>query len=491
MQFDFFGIFQIQGIWAFIIYLFIIVVIAFPLMAILFENRNPIKSISWILVLVLLPIAGLLLYLYFGRNYRKKKIFSKKETSDAEVYLKLWSDRGLEPDLFDEYENEKIKSKVHIMRLLLNNSRSILTERNRLKVLNNGSETFEDIIAAIEKATKHIHLEYYIVEDDGIGNQIKDLLIRKANEGVKIRLIFDDVGSWSLGEKYLKPLRDAGIEYYSFMPVRSYRFANKINYRNHRKIIVVDGKIAYVGGINIADRYLYGRDGKKSWRDTHLRIEGEAVGSLQSIFLSDWYFMSNKLIEGDDLFPRIKIRKKTLVQISPSGPDSDWSTTMQTFFSAIATAKESVYISTPYFLPNEGIITALRTASLSGVDVKLILPEKNDSFLTKWSSYSYIQDLLEAGIDVYLYQAGFTHSKIMMVDHVFSSIGTANMDIRSFDQNFEVNALIYDQNICEQLIRSFRQDLKNSKRLQLEVFMNRPLKQKFFESIARLFSPLL
>ena len=489
--YDFFNLFQSEGNWVYVIDLIIIITISFPLVVILLENRNPIKSISWILVLVLLPVIGVILYLYFGINFRKEKIFNKKEISDAESYRHINEDHGVEIDYVETNASPKIKSKTNLMRLLINNSRSRLSINNNIIVYNSGIETFDSIIREMEFAKDHIHLEYYIIEDDEIGNRIKDLLISKSQQGIEVRLIYDDVGSWGLTSDFVDEMTRVGIEVYSFLPVKSYRFANKINYRNHRKIIVVDGRIGFVGGINIADRYLKGRDGKGFWRDTHLRLEGDSVKSLQEIFLVDWYFMSKKILSDKKYFPENEIRENHLVQISPSGPDSDWSCIMQTFFSAIATAKDYVYISTPYFLPNESIQTAIRTAALSGINVKIILPEKNDSFLTNYSSRSYIKNLLEAGVEVYFYHKGYTHSKILIVDDIFSSVGTANMDIRSFDQNFEVNALIYDEEITANLKDSFKDDLTNSVLVLLSEYEIRPLIEKFKESIARLFSPLL
>jgi cardiolipin synthase A/B len=491
MQFNFFGFFHLDGLWALLAYGIVALIVAFPLIVILLENRNPIKSLSWIMILVLVPLVGIILYLYFGRNLRKEKIFTKKEISDAESARLLMDTHGIEIEEISSIATELIKSKKHLMKLLFNNSRATLTQKNRVKILNNGAETFDCIIEDLRQSIHHIHLEYYIIEDDEIGNRIREILMDKAKEGIKVRVIFDDVGSWGLRDKFLNPMREAGIEFYSFMPVKTYRFANKINYRNHRKIIVIDGLVGFVGGLNIADRYLKGRDGKGFWRDTHLKIVGDAVLSLQVIFITDWYFMSTEMINGEVYFPETPFDENHLVQIATSGPDSDWSSIMQTFFSAIATAKDCVYISTPYFLPNEGILVALRTVALSGVDVKIILPEKNDSFLTNWSSRSYIQNLLEAGIEVYFYQKGYTHSKLLMVDKVFATVGTANMDIRSFDQNFEVNALLYDEELTAELNKAFFQDLANSVQVKLDVFSQRSLIHKFKESFARLFSPLL
>ncbi len=490
MKFDFLNLYQIEGIWAVVFYVLVFVLVSFPLVIILLENRNPFKTLSWILVLVLLPFLGILLYFYFGRNLRKEKIFTRKEFQDAEEARSMLVE-DLDLDSIKLSSNPKLCSKYHLMKLLYNNSKAILTSRNRVKVLNNGEETFRYIIQEIEKAKHHIHLEYYIIEDDEIGNTIKDLLIKKVTEGIVVRLIYDDVGCWGLSDRYLNDLKQAGVELYSFMPVSTYRFANKINYRNHRKIIVIDGTIGFVGGLNIADRYIKGRPDKGFWRDTHLMLEGEAVLSLQMIFSMDWSFMSGKSIKGTTYFPKTSIQEETFVQIAASGPDSDWASIMQTYFSAITTAKEYVYISTPYFLPNEPIMVALRTASLSGIQIKLLLPEKNDSFLTNWGSRSFLSDLLEAGVEVYFYTKGFTHSKLLMVDDIFCTVGTSNMDIRSFDQNFEVNALMYDKNTTETLKLAFEVDLTHSQQIDFISFQKRPLSHKFKESFARLFTPIL
>jgi len=482
---------NIDSAWLLVIDIFLLLLVAFPVMVIILENRNPIKTLAWLLVLLLLPFVGIVLYFYFGRNYRKVKIFSRKELSDVESSKQLLQPIEIDVSRIMTLDDEKIKSKIHLAKLLVNNSKSLLTENNSLKVLSYGKLTFASIINDISRAEHHIHLEFYIIEDDQIGNTIKNHLIQKAREGIEVRIIYDDVGSWSLSKRFISQLIYSGAKVFSFMPVKTYRFANKLNYRNHRKIIVIDGKTGYVGGLNIADRYNRDESDPAYWRDTHLRIEGDAVKSLQFIFLTDWYFMSGQLLKDNIYFPAHDITEKHLVQMLASGPDSDWSSIMQTYFSAIATAYEYVYISTPYFLPNESILTALKTAALSGVDVRIILPMQIDTTLAKWSSRSYIEELLESGVRVYLYKKGFTHSKILIVDGVFVSVGTANMDVRSFDQNFEVNALVYDQNICELVKATFFEDLSNSEMLSLNDFSKRPFSQKLRESVARLFSPLL
>ena len=469
-----------------------IITIIFMVILVIQQRGDPMKTITWLMVVTFVPLLGIILYFFFGKNYRKEKIFSRKELADSEQIKMLAQYQP--PDKADEnyWPDEAIAGKSHIMKMLYNSDKVLLTERNRVKILVNGKVTFENIIKELEKAREHIHLEYYIIDDDKIGNEIRQILIKKAREGLEVRVIYDDVGCWSLSKEYLRSLKEAGVRVFPFMPVRFPFFTSKINYRNHRKIIVIDGKVGFVGGLNIADRYISGSEELGPWRDTHLKIKGEAVYSLQSVFLLDWYFVSKRNIHDQDkYFPPVEITDRNLMQIVASGPDSDWASIMQTFFSAIATARSYIYISTPYFLPNESILTALRTAALSGVDVRLLLPENTDSKLVLWSSFSYIGQLLDAGIKVYLYKKGFTHSKLMMVDDVFCSIGTANMDIRSFDQNFEINALIYDQRVTTAMRNIFMNDIKDLKWIDINKWDERSRWVVFRESVARLFSPLL
>lgn len=481
---------QVKSVFSTVVEIATIITVISIVFSILLENRDPQKTISWVIIIALLPIVGIFLYFIIGRNLRKEKIFSKKIIADFEQIEKFKEAQltNITKQIFSG--NSKLKSKSGTMNLLRNNNKALLTENNRVLVLNNGVETFNAIIQALENARDHIHLEYYIIEDDEIGNRIRELLIKKAKEGVTVRLIYDDIGSWSLSSDYIESLINAGAEVFSFMPVKFYRFAAKINYRNHRKIIVVDGKTGFVGGLNIADRYIHGNEEVGFWRDTHLRIEGDAVFSLQYVFLIDWCFVSDQFIRDEKYFPDTDVVETCLVQIATSGPDSDWASIMQTYFSAISTAKKYVYISTPYFMPNESILTALKTVAMSGVDVRIILPSKSDSFISYWGSMSYVTELLEAGIKVFVYEKGFTHSKVLIVDDILCSVGTANMDIRSFDQNFEVSALIYNEPVACFLKKSFMDDLGSCNRLLPEDYSKRPFVIKIKESIAKVFSPL-
>ncbi|MDR3095341.1 MAG: cardiolipin synthase [Bacteroidales bacterium] len=479
----------IQNDWMKLLYL---ITFLFMVILIVQQRGDPLKTIAWLLVVAFLPVIGVALYFFFGKNYRKEKLFSRKGLSDSKQIKLLTQYQSTIAARPDYWADDSISGKAHIMKMLYNSDKALLTEYNRVKILVNGKETFGAIIDALQQAVNHIHLEYYIIEDDKIGNIIREILIEKAQNGVEVRVIYDDIGCWSLSNKYITSLKEAGVKIFPFMPVRMPFLTNKINYRNHRKIIVVDGTIGFVGGLNIADRYISGSEEIGPWRDTHLQIEGEAVYSLQSIFLLDWFFAGKQNIHHHNkYFPPCCITERHLIQIVASGPDSDWASIMQTYFMAAATAKESICISTPYFMPNESILTAIRSASLSGVDVRILLPKRSDSKLVAWSTNSYISELLEAGIKVYLYEKGFPHSKLMIIDDVFCSVGTANMDIRSFDQNFEINAIIYDRRIATAMRNIFENDIKGLKSIHAGKWSRRPKWVVFRESIARLFSPLL
>ncbi|HBX49637.1 MAG: cardiolipin synthase [Bacteroidetes bacterium RIFOXYA12_FULL_35_11] len=467
----------------------IVITVLFVVFSLILEKRDPQKTITWIIFILLLPIVGIILYFIIGKNYRKEKIFSKKILTDFEQIERIKNAHLAVTKLMSGKTREVEKS-FGIINLLHNNNKALLSEHNKVLVLNNGSETFNAILHDINNAKDHIHLEYYIIEEDEIGNKIHDLLIKKAKQGIEVRLIYDDIGSWNLSSAFIESLKEAGVEVFSFLPVKFYRLATKINYRNHRKIIIVDGRVGFVGGLNIADRYIHGSHEVGLWRDTHLRLEGDAVISLQYVFLMDWNFVSNNFVHDEKYFPETQVTDKCLVQIAASGPDSDWASIMQTYFYAISTAKKYVYISTPYFMPNESLLTALKTIALSGVDVRIILPSKSDSFISYWGSMSYVSDMLDAGVKIFIYEKGFTHSKVLIVDDLICSVGTANMDLRSFDQNFEVNALIYNKEIACTLKATFTDDLSSCLLILQEDYDKRPFAHKVKESFTRIFSPL-
>ena len=476
--------------WSLFSLIFLVTAIPVAIMIIL-EKRSPFKTAAWVLVLILLPVFGVVFYLFFGQEYRKRKFFSRRGLKSLNRYRRL-SFRQLR--LVEKSLNKlypKVQGKENIIRLLLKNSNALLTTGNRLQILNNAGETYAAIFDAIEKAEHHVHLEYYILEDDEVGRRLKDLLIRKKAEGTEIRIIIDDVGSWGLGKKYISDLRSHGIEIYSFMEVRFPRLTSRVNYRNHRKIVVVDGKIGFTGGINLADRYLQGVKGIGPWRDTHIKIEGDAAGCLQLVFAADWFFVIHENLTGKKYFPPFSYILDTPIQISASGPDSDWESIGQAFFAAMAGAKSKIYVVSPYLMPPLEIIFALKTAALSKVDVRILIPEKSDSKIPKWSSFSYIEELLEAGVRIFFYQAGFIHSKYLIVDDVFSTVGTTNLDFRSLETNFEVNAFIYDETFTASLEKQFINDLQNSREIFLKEWTQRGWFFRLRESLAHLVSPLL
>jgi cardiolipin synthase len=470
--------------------IYLISVFAICLM-IVFENRNPLKTLSWMLVILFIPVVGIIIYFFFGRNYRKQKIYTRKSMADS-ARLADHADRQV--SLLSAVlarESAAIRSKEHLIHLMLRNNRSLLTLDNKLDLLVNGSQTFPAMLDAIASATSFVHLEFYRIEPDILGTEFSELMQRKAREGVRVRVIYDDVGSWNIRKPYIKKMREAGVQIYPFIPVRFPSFSSKINFRNHRKILVVDGKIGFVGGLNIADKYLHGLPHLGPWIDTHLRVEGEAVAALDRVFIADWDFVSGEELPPDGSLEKVvRTGNRCLVQVASSGPDTDWATIMQVYFSAIATAKSSIYLTSPYFSPDESLLTALKTAALSGVDVRMIFPQYSDSIIANWNTRSYITELLEAGVRIFLYCNGFIHSKYLLVDNIFSSVGSPNVDVRSFDLDFEVTALIYDEDFALRLGVLFAEDLKNCTEVTLPEWEKRSRSDRYKESLARIFGPL-
>ncbi|HZG70515.1 MAG TPA: cardiolipin synthase [Chondromyces sp.] len=462
-----------------------VIVIGF---VIFFENRHPSQTLTWLVVLGSFPLAGFVFYLLFGRSYRKERMFKKKYILDRESYQKYKNSHT--PEDLKNHFRDYGERKVYSLAEHLGNSE--ISFHTKTKLLTNGEETFGAIKEELLKANHHIHLEYYIVRADGIGNEIKDILIAKAHEGVKVRFLYDAVGSWTLPRGYIEELREAGVEMVAFGPVHLPFLNNKFNFRNHRKIIVIDGQIGFVGGLNIGDEYLGKVDHFGFWRDTHLYVRGEAVRGLQLIFLQDWYYMTNdNFITPGYLTPKIEENMTGGVQMIAGGPDNEWSVIKNIFFSMITSAEKYVWIATPYFIPDEDIFSALKIAALSGIDVRLLVPHRPDKRIVFHASRSYFPDLLEAGAKVYEYEKGFMHSKFIIVDGEMASIGTANMDMRSFHLNFEVNAFLYHTQSTEALVNEFLRDLENAREINIEDFNKRHIGYRMIESTARLLSPLL
>ena len=446
------------------------------------------RTIAWVLVIIFIPIFGLFLYHLIGKNIYKEKTFKKKYLDDRMIYENLsFQKRSSAAATFSQpaiHKNEKL------IRLLESSGNTPLIHGNKANILNDGASTFDSIHSAIKMANKYVHLEYYIFLPGKVCDDLVALLAMKVKEGVAVRIIYDGVGSWKLDKAYIQKMRDQGIEVFPFMPVRIGPLANRINYRNHRKIIVVDGIIGFTGGINVADKYVYGDEVLGHWQDIHLRIEGPAVEYLNHIFLQDWFFVSQQKIDSTGIEPKIWSNGHAM-QVIASGPDSQYASIQQEYFAMINEANEYIYITTPYFIPGTPIIEALKVAAISGVEVILLLPRNSDSKVLKWSVRSYLENLLEAGVRIFLYQEGFLHSKTIVSDDYLASIGTANLDQRSFTQNFEVNVMVYGKPICQELKTIFYEDLSRSKELFHDQFHKRPINEKFLESTARLLSPLL
>lgn len=456
--------------------------IAGTIIVILLDNRNPVKTIAWILVLLFLPWIGLIFYFFFGRTTRREKIISKKGY-----------DRLLRKPVaaFESQQLTEVPSEYdRLIRLYWNTTQSLPFEGNRVDIYTDGYSMLAALIKELYKATKHIHVQYYIFKDDAVGNIIRDILIEKAKQGVEIRVIYDDVGSWEVPHCFFEEMRDAGIEVRSFLKVRFPLFTSRVNYRNHRKIVVIDGVTGFVGGMNLAERYIKGFSWG-AWRDTHIKIKGKAVHGLQTSFLLDWYFVDRTLLTASRYFPQIDAFGNSLIQIVASDPVGPWKEIMQGFTMVITGAKKYVYIQTPYFLPTESILGALQTAALAGVDIRLMIPERADSKITHWGSHSYLADVLSAGVKVYFYRKGFLHSKLMVSDDKLSTVGSTNIDFRSFEHNFEINAFMYDVETAIELKEVFLQDQRECQKISLKTWKKRPLRQRATESIVRLLAPLL
>ncbi|MDH6306109.1 cardiolipin synthase [Parabacteroides sp. PF5-5] len=452
-------------------------------LVIITENRNPLKTIPWVIVLMFLPGVGLLFYFYFGQDNRKQRIISrrtyKRIMKHPHTGGKHMQDFCVVPEQYKP-----------LVTLLGHNHQTPLFYGTEVTTYTSGPDKFNALMEELEQATHHIHLQYYIFLDDEIGNQIKSILINKAKAGVEVRVLYDDVGCWNVKPKFFKEMTEAGIEVYAFLRVAFPVLASKVNYRNHRKIVIIDGKVGFMGGMNIADRYVKGTTWG-DWRDTHFKFVGKGVQGLQSAFLIDWYVVSKKLLNNKIYYPPAAVYSDNIMQILTSGPTGPWRTLLQSIIFMISNAKKYVYLQTPYFLPTEGLNQALQTAALGGVDVRLMLPKRSDTKTANMASRSFIDDMVKAGAKVFFYESGFLHAKLVVCDDEIACIGSSNMDFRSFEHNFEVNAFIYQKDFALQMKKIFQHDVHSCEKLIPTRWLRRPIKQRIAESFMRLFSPLL
>ncbi|WP_274474486.1 cardiolipin synthase [Mangrovimonas aestuarii] len=479
--------------WIIILEILYFLFLLFVCYRIIEDTRDSAKSLAYLLFVIFVPVIGIIIYFSFGINYRKRKIYNKKVFKNAELEKEL-AEEVMEFSESIMREN-KLGKHRKLVNLLLKEDISPLTNGNEVSLLINGEEKFPELLKALRGAKHHIHLEYYIFYNDDIGREVAGVLLQKAKEGVEVRFIYDDFGSRSIRKDLVPRLREGGVKTFPFYEIKLIAFANRLNYRNHRKIAIIDGTVAFVGGINVRNRYINNGKTNLYWRDTHLKIHGPAVWYLQYLFLGDWNFCASDSVRPDDRLFRpvdaFKANQNKLVQIAGSGPDSKTPSILYALFQAINLAEEEILITTPYFIPNQSVKDALIVAAMSGVSVKFLVPHESDSKFVNAASRSYYSALMEAGVEIYQYTKGFVHAKTVVVDSHIAIVGTANMDIRSFELNFEVNAIVYDEALAGKLRYTFYKDIEDARLLDLELWEQRSTHKKILENLARLMSPML
>lgn len=453
------------------------------------EYKRPAKSVAWLSILFIFPIIGFIMYYFVAREYvRRKKVHG--HSSGMGERQQFPSAQHKASSGLQGGGDSFLSREPRLRDWLRHVPDAPITALNRVEVLTNADVTYEAMLKEIGKARNHIHFEFYTIRDDAIGMRFQEALLQKANEGVTVRVIYDGLGSHSLSKAYIDKLKRAGIAVHPFLKPLIAFFDKRLNYRNHRKIVVVDGLVGFVGGINIGNEYVGGDSRLGFWRDTHLMLHGDAVYDLQRTFLTDWFFVSGVSLEGSTYYPAHKVEHSSFVQVISSGPDARWDAIQEMYFAGLTAAKNRIWITTPYFIPDPSIIMALKSAAISGVAVRVILPYKADSRIVQYASRSYLQELMQAGVRFYLYRKGFMHAKSIIVDEIMATVGTANVDMRSFFSNFELNAVMFDKEVIARIESDFDMDLKECTEVKLSEFERRSRSEKRKEMIARLLSPL-
>ena len=472
--------------WLNIIFILYQIIAIIAVIHVIMDNRQPAKTMAWALVIWFVPVVGIVFYLFFGVNTRKERHVSERSMNQ------LTKRSMLE---FAEQQNLHLPEKHKpLIDLFINQNLSLPFKDNKMEAYTDGYQFFPALLAAIHEAKNHIHIDMYIFAEDALGCLVADALIAKAQEGVEVKLIYDDVGCWNVSHRFFERMREEGIEVVSFLPVRFPSFTSKVNYRNHRKIIVIDGIVGFIGGMNIALRYVKGT-GTMPWRDTMLKVTGGAVYALQRAFLVDWYFVDRTLLSDRKYYPPMTGSHQTvnncLAQVVTSGPVTPYPEIMQGFVRVILGARRYLYLETPYFMPNDSILFALKTAALAGVDVRVLCPMYSDARFVEWASRSYLREVVEAGVQVSLYKAGFLHSKLMVCDDSITTCGSTNLDFRSFENNFEANIFFYDEGIALRMKKVFMNDLEQSVSLtEIPSRMHGSFLMRLWESVTRMLSPL-
>lgn len=479
--------FDLGSILLFLYFAFVVVLTV----QIILDNKPPEVSIAWLLAIFFLPYFGAGLYLLSGVNWKKRKIMKQLPEKTFKTYLGpiLQQQKDFLQETSDTIDSDLLKT----ISLALQSGNSILTLSNSAKVYYEGVGFFEDLLADLEAARDTIHLEFFIYRSDELGHRIKDILDRKAEEGVKVRMLFDGVGCFNkMSWEFKRELKRSEIDARYFLDPMNVLSGRLLNYRNHRKIAVIDGQIGYTGGMNIGNEYVNGGPHFHSWRDTQVRLEGEAVQMLQGVFLSDWYNSGGDAIQDQRFFPALISQETYLpMQVVVSGPDSDWNSIKKLILHLISNANGVVYIQSPYFIPDVALINVLETAALSGVDVHLMMTGVPDKLIPFWVAHTYFESLLNAGVHIYLYQKGFLHAKTVVVDEALATIGSCNMDTRSFHLDYEVNAFFYDPQITEQLIAKFKEDIAECREINFEYLHEFPIWKRMRNSIFRMIAPVL
>ncbi len=459
------------------------------------KKKKPAASVAWLLAIAFIPILGGLLFLTFGTdrivNKGRKKLFSNEELEKQLRRIESeWA-----PVVEDSASAEKLPDALDNIRVVARKFGLFDTlGRNKVTLLIDAEEIYNKMEQAILQAKDHINLEYYIFEPDAVGLRFRDLLIKKAREGVRINFLYDAVGSIHLGwsRKFLAPLREAGVEPIDFMPLRTFFQPWNMNLRNHRKIMVIDDEIAFTGSLNIGEDFICENDkGGKRWRETHVMIEGPAVAQLQWVFCEDWYFATGEELLNDHYFHKVKAAGDHILQVVPGGPDVREAAISKAIVTAVSQAQAKIYLTTPYFIPDAPLDMALQLAALHGADVRIIVPKKSDHPYVALAGRSYYEDLLHAGVRIFEYDAGFIHAKMLVIDEQFTVIGSANTDLRSFGYNFEANVHMYDRSLALQAEEIFLNDLSNCKEIEETHFLKRPARARFAENFCRLFSALM
>ncbi|MRN51591.1 cardiolipin synthase [Paenibacillus monticola] len=458
---------------------------------VLLEFRRPQRAMAWVFITLCCAPLGLAFYYFLGRDYHQSRRINRRCISLFREIRNHVSGKSFAVRSTAECGNSQFEHNEELLILLSRLSESPITGHNKSRLLASAREAYDSMLEAMEGAREHIHMEFYIFRDDEIGEQFQELLIRKARQGVKVRLLCDGLGSHKLSSRFIRTLRKAGVEFHFFLPPLTSLLDRRFNYRNHRKILVVDGLVGFTGGMNVGDDYLGKNPAMGFWRDTHLRLEGDSVYYIQYIFLKDWRLVTNDGMSHPRLFPKHSCEEMEAVQIVGSGPDGDMDASQEMYFAAMCSAKQRIWITSPYFIPDPAISRALKSAVLRGVDVRIIIPAKPDNRLVYYATLSYLENLQDAGVKFYRYTKGFMHAKVMVVDELLASVGSANLDMRSFYSNFELSAVLLSPEVISALSFGFEQDLKHSEYIDPLQFRNRGNFVKCVEGLCQLLSPLL